>query len=134
MKERTGFIMMAVGLVIVALSMAFGVNAHTMNVTECHTFAWDVKQAAADRDKATFKMQDAVFAASLEICHDAAHRMACIYKDDADTAQAENALGWVYANPKLTPQQIHDKVESDCNEHLMDSLTNAHTYGHTDMR
>lgn len=128
MTKVTKDLIWATVLIAIAAVVFFATtaHAHTMNESECHTYAWDAKQEAFDRAQATFKMQMAVMAASLEVCHDAAHKLTCIYKDDADVEQAINTLNWVYDNAKMTPQQIHDKVQSDCNERLMDSLRQDH--------
>lgn len=137
MTERlfTWGMRLSFGLALFCLFMA-AVHAHTMNVTECHSFAWDVKQAAADRAKATLKMQMAALASSLEICKDSAHKLTCIYKDDSDDMQAINALNWIYDGDgsKMTAQQIHDIAEENCTNKLMDKLNEGHTYGKTDMR
>lgn len=103
--------------------------AHTMTLTECHSFAWDVKQSAADRDAgATYKMQVESLPGLLNACR-AANPIACAYKDESDDAQALTALGWIYGDAKaaaMTPKAIHDKVEQDCNDKLMEKLREVH--------
>jgi hypothetical protein len=113
-------------IMLAIYAVASAAVAHTMNETECHAFAWDAKQEAFDVKNASLKMQLGVMATTLEICRDPAHRLTCIYKDDEDDAQAISTLNWIYGNLTLSAKQVHDIVESNCKERLMESLRQSH--------
>lgn len=101
-------------------------HAHTLNEKECTAFAHDAFLQAKDRDAGvTYKMQLGELAQDLPICT-AKLGPACIYKDDEDGDTIVATLGWVYANPAMTPEQIRDKVDGNCKEHLMETLRGEH--------
>ncbi len=101
-------------------------HAHTLNAEECAAFAHDALLQAKDRDAGmTYKIAVEELAQGLQICT-AKLGPTCIYKDDADGNEILSTLGWVFANPTMTPAQIHDKVKGNCEERLVESLRAEH--------
>jgi hypothetical protein len=127
MKRSFAFTLMLLSYSIAgAVILHSPAHAHTMNDTECQAVAHDARVIASERDAGTitYKMQIEQLAALLPICRD--HQQFCVYKDDADDAQADTMIGWIYANQSITPAEAHDKTLANCQEELMESVRAEH--------